>query len=102
MQSSNGLVQNGAPSCSNGAAENGHGDGENGFFLNQTNQEIVRLIGQYLKNEGLTNCIFFSVLKIALIFFNEVAHMQVIAVLRDHYFSFSITYLLKPHKNFYF
>lgn len=59
MQSSNGLVQvqqNGAPSCSNGAAENGHGDTaeNNGFFLNQTNQEIVRLIGQYLKNEGLT------------------------------------------------
>ncbi|CAG9861058.1 unnamed protein product [Phyllotreta striolata] len=60
MQSSNGLVQNGAPaaSCSNGSAENGHGDAavaENGaFFLNQTNQEIVRLIGQYLKNEGLT------------------------------------------------
>lgn len=54
MQSaSNGCVQNGAPSCSNGAAENGHGDADNGITLNQTNQEIVRLIGQYLKNEGL-------------------------------------------------
>ncbi|KAJ8971443.1 hypothetical protein NQ314_000700 [Rhamnusium bicolor] len=54
MQSaSNGCVQNGAPSCSNGASENGHGDADNGISLNQTNQEIVRLIGQYLKNEGL-------------------------------------------------
>ncbi|KAJ8947528.1 hypothetical protein NQ318_005005 [Aromia moschata] len=54
MQSaSNGCVQNGAPSCSNGATENGHGDGDSGITLNQTNQEIVRLIGQYLKNEGL-------------------------------------------------
>nr|XP_023018233.1 WD repeat-containing protein 26 [Leptinotarsa decemlineata] len=57
MQSSNGCVQNGTPSCSNGAAENGHGDADNadnGVALTQTNQEIVQLIGQYLKNEGLT------------------------------------------------
>ncbi|KAJ8964842.1 hypothetical protein NQ317_006891 [Molorchus minor] len=54
MQSvSNGCVQNGAPSCSNGATENGHGDADTGSTLNQSNQEIVRLIGQYLKNEGL-------------------------------------------------
>lgn len=54
MQSaSNGCVQNGAPSCSNGAQENGHGDGDNGVTLSRTAQEIVKLIGQYLKDEGL-------------------------------------------------
>lgn len=54
MQSaSNGCVQNGAPSCSNGADENEHGDTNNGITLSQTSQEIVRLIGQYLKDEGL-------------------------------------------------
>lgn len=53
---SNGCVQNGAPSSSNGASENGHEDTSNGpaIQLSQTNQDIVRLIGQYLKNEGLT------------------------------------------------
>jgi hypothetical protein len=53
---SNGCVQNGAPSSSNGASENGHEDTSNGpaLHLTQTNQDIVRLIGQYLKNEGLT------------------------------------------------
>lgn len=52
---SNGCVQNGAQSTSNGAAENGHQDQTaNGLTLNKTTQEIVRLIGQYLKNEGLT------------------------------------------------
>ncbi|XP_022899945.1 WD repeat-containing protein 26 [Onthophagus taurus] len=56
---------NGSSSSSNGASENGHalitGD-NNGAIndtvgthvqLNRTNQDIVRLIGQYLKNEGL-------------------------------------------------
>lgn len=54
----NGCVQNGA--TANGAAENGHGDivsnsemGTSTVTLSQTNQDIVRLIGQYLKNEGL-------------------------------------------------
>lgn len=55
---SNGCVQNGAASGSNGAAENGHGDiaieaGAPAVSLSQTSQDIVRLIGQYLKNEGL-------------------------------------------------
>ncbi|CAH1960149.1 unnamed protein product [Acanthoscelides obtectus] len=57
MQSpNNGCVQNGTPSCSNGTAENGHtgADGDSPeVALTQTSQEIVRLIGQYLKNEGL-------------------------------------------------
>ncbi|XP_060532126.1 WD repeat-containing protein 26 [Cylas formicarius] len=48
---SNGCVQNGgAPSCS----DDGHGDqAANGVNLSHTTQEIVRLIGQYLSNEGL-------------------------------------------------
>lgn len=52
---SNGCVQNGAASTSNGASENGHGDSleNNTISLNQTNQDLVRLIGQYLKSEGL-------------------------------------------------
>lgn len=57
MQStSNGCVQNGAASTSNGTAENGHGDTNENVHpltLTQTNQDIVRLIGQYLKSEGL-------------------------------------------------
>lgn len=55
----NGCVQNGATTA-NGAAENGHGEGNEmgtttttAVTLSQTNQDIVRLIGQYLKNEGL-------------------------------------------------
>lgn len=51
----NGCVQNGA--TANGAAENGHGEGSEmgtaAITLSETNQDIVRLIGQYLKNEGL-------------------------------------------------
>lgn len=55
---SNGCVQNGA-SASNGADENGHEDTAataNGptSQLSQHNQDIVRLIGQYLRNEGLS------------------------------------------------
>lgn len=52
---SNGCVQNGATSSDNGAAENGHDDvnKEPTVSLNQASQDIVRLIGQYLKNEGL-------------------------------------------------
>lgn len=57
MQASNGCMQNGAVTSANGAAENGHGDGSGDIgttvTLNQTNQDIVRLIGQYLKSEGL-------------------------------------------------
>ncbi|KAK9680758.1 hypothetical protein QE152_g38833 [Popillia japonica] len=58
MQASNGCMQNGAVSATNGAAENGHGDGATEIgttvtALNQTTQDIVRLIGQYLKSEGL-------------------------------------------------
>ncbi|KAF2901274.1 hypothetical protein ILUMI_04911 [Ignelater luminosus] len=58
---SNGCIQNGATS-EDVTAENGHADGEvasNGIgpgptvLLDQTNQDIVRLIGQYLKSEGL-------------------------------------------------
>lgn len=61
---SNGCVQNGAASGSNGAAENGHGDvaieaGAPAVSLSQANQDIVRLIGQYLKNEGLKWVNFF-------------------------------------------
>lgn len=63
MQDSNGCIQNGTPSSSNNIAivtENGHLDVSNGsgsgdgMQLDRTKQEIVRLIGQYLKNEGLT------------------------------------------------
>ncbi|XP_044748626.1 WD repeat-containing protein 26 isoform X1 [Coccinella septempunctata] len=61
MQDSNGCIQNGTPSSSNSiATENGHLDISNGSSsgdgvqLDRTKQEIVRLIGQYLKNEGLT------------------------------------------------
>lgn len=58
MQStSNGCLQNGAASTSNGTTENGHGDTNetnmNSIILNEINQDIVRLIGQYLKSEGL-------------------------------------------------
>lgn len=58
MQStSNGCLQNGAASTSNGTTENGHGDSNENVStqvtLTQTNQDIVRLIGQYLKSEGL-------------------------------------------------
>ncbi|XP_030747225.1 WD repeat-containing protein 26 [Sitophilus oryzae] len=50
QQVSNGVMENGA-SCST----NGHGDGNiNGVSLNPTTQEIVRIIGQYLNNEGLS------------------------------------------------
>ncbi|KAK9885557.1 hypothetical protein WA026_012307 [Henosepilachna vigintioctopunctata] len=59
MQDSNGIVQNGRPSSSdNIATENGHPDIINGsgdgIQLDRAKQDIVRLIGQYLKNEGLT------------------------------------------------
>lgn len=57
MQASNGCMQNGAVPSTNGTAENGHGDGSGDIgptvALSQTAQEIVRLIGQYLKSEGL-------------------------------------------------
>ncbi|XP_018327343.1 WD repeat-containing protein 26 isoform X2 [Agrilus planipennis] len=63
MQSpGNVCVQNGASNPSNGSTENGHGDSEainnnadliNTVIVDQTNQDIVRLIGQYLSNEGL-------------------------------------------------
>ena len=55
MQASNGYMQNGTPS-GNRTSENGHEDNINGppLQLSQTNQDIVRLIGQYLRNEGLT------------------------------------------------
>lgn len=62
MQStSNGCLQNGAASTNNGTTENGHGDTNDNVTttnntsvnLSQTNQDIVRLIGQYLKSEGL-------------------------------------------------
>lgn len=58
MQASNGCVQNGATSNANGTSQNGHADGAGDSIgapvqLNSTNQDIVRLIGQYLKNEGL-------------------------------------------------
>lgn len=55
---SNGCIQNGA-TTGNVATENGHEDATNGIAdtpivtLDQTNQDIVRLIGQYLKSEGL-------------------------------------------------
>lgn len=51
---SNGCVQNGA-SSSNGApatSENGH-ESYDVVALTPASQDIVRLIGQYLKNEGL-------------------------------------------------
>lgn len=49
QQVSNGVIENGA-SCS----ANGHGDTTiNGVSLNPSTQEIVRIIGQYLNNEGL-------------------------------------------------
>ncbi|CAH0561089.1 unnamed protein product [Brassicogethes aeneus] len=59
MQASNGFAQNGASAASNGTAapENGHQDRENGIEATsntKANEEIVRLIGQYLKNEGLS------------------------------------------------
>lgn len=58
MQSpSNGCVQNGSTGTSNGTTENGHVDGGEPVgvpvTLDQSNQDIVRLIGQYLKSEGL-------------------------------------------------
>ncbi|KAF5304558.1 hypothetical protein FQA39_LY09609 [Lamprigera yunnana] len=55
---SNGCIQNGA-SSGGVTTENGHEDATNGIAdnpiisLDQTNQDIVRLIGQYLKSEGL-------------------------------------------------
>ncbi|XP_019874783.2 WD repeat-containing protein 26 [Aethina tumida] len=48
MQASNGCVQNGA------SASNGTASADGTVTLSETNREIVRLIGQYLKNEGLT------------------------------------------------
>ncbi|XP_065158210.1 WD repeat-containing protein 26 isoform X2 [Atheta coriaria] len=64
---SNGCVQNGA-STSNGSSENGHrhesidksnstssSNSGSALTLSQTNQDIIRLIGQYLKNEGLSH-----------------------------------------------
>lgn len=58
MQSpSNGCVQNGSAGSSNGTTENGHMEGAEAgpatVPLDQPNQDIVRLIGQYLKAEGL-------------------------------------------------
>ncbi|KRT78951.1 translation initiation factor eIF2A [Oryctes borbonicus] len=57
MQASNGCMQNGAVSATNGAAENGHGDGSGDIgttvsTLSQPTHDMVRLIGQYLKSEG--------------------------------------------------
>ncbi|KAL3267374.1 hypothetical protein HHI36_011505 [Cryptolaemus montrouzieri] len=59
MQDNNGCVQNGTPSSSNNTVtENGHQDIPNGsgdgVQVDRTKQDIVRLIGQYLKDEGLT------------------------------------------------
>lgn len=50
---SNGVVQNGAVA---GAPENGHDERDGApevVTLSQTSQDIVRLIGQYLRSEGL-------------------------------------------------
>ncbi|XP_017775656.1 PREDICTED: WD repeat-containing protein 26 isoform X2 [Nicrophorus vespilloides] len=61
---SNGLVQNGASAASdtsaaastssNNSAENGLDGGTASLQLTQSHQDIVRLIGQFLKNEGLS------------------------------------------------
>ncbi|CAH1128279.1 unnamed protein product [Ceutorhynchus assimilis] len=50
QQQSNGVVENGAAGSSNGHCTD---DVANGLTLNNTAQEIVRIIGQYLSSEGL-------------------------------------------------
>lgn len=64
----NGCARNGAgaaTSCSNGASEaNGHDARANGevgpaaVTMDETNQDIVRLIGQHLKTVGLKYAVF--------------------------------------------